>query len=184
MTAKEEPQGITTISQKADSICPYYQRPHSLFGKRENIKPSVIAEAWTSSRSEDFFTAPESQIFDYGSLGSALQSDPAPDPASQVYQFNNPILNQDHIADSELDLFCQEHEEDSPEVLASGNVAAVQGEHLNPSEPSSPTDLQLAQFEDNDDDCRSAADTSPAGRGINGQRREITPATRRRQTKR
>eukprot|EP00474_Spongospora_subterranea_P008038 CRZ08496.1 hypothetical protein [Spongospora subterranea] len=48
LTQKDEDQGILTMAEKEERMCPYYCRLDALFGQRQNINPAVIFEVATS----------------------------------------------------------------------------------------------------------------------------------------
>eukprot|EP00474_Spongospora_subterranea_P004451 CRZ04909.1 hypothetical protein [Spongospora subterranea] len=58
LTEKDEAQGIRTINDKENCMCPYYQRLDALVGTRQNVQPSVVAEVGISGVSDDFFNIP------------------------------------------------------------------------------------------------------------------------------
>jgi len=96
LTVKDEKMGICTIAEKADRLCPYYDRLNSLFGHRQNIRPSVIVEAGAPNLPEGLQTTPSSQIFEFGNLLSQQhQQQQQQMPESQVFHFDTMGIQQE-----------------------------------------------------------------------------------------
>ena len=186
LTVKDEKMGICTIAEKADRLCPYYDRLNSLFGHRQNIRPSVIVEAGAPNLPEGLQTTPSSQIFEFGNLLSQQhQQQQQQMPESQVFHFDTMGIQHEIFDDAEPERWAIDDENEHTEILASGLVPALPSRQFSTSQASTLDDQRPADPQDSDggDDTASDAETSPVDRDATGRPSQFTPTARKRPAK-